>query len=119
MPLKAALRILHQKIAPWVLPSILLLAFSGLTYRLGRAWFGMSKETGQWVLGIHDLFVGSRWNFDFIDRFRTLDDVHLQVFQKSKAQGPPDPRDHFFPSSSHQRRHGHGISRRGLMAADE
>jgi uncharacterized iron-regulated membrane protein len=53
MPLKAALRILHRKIAPWVLPSILLLAFSGLTYRLGRAWFGMSKETGQWVLGIH------------------------------------------------------------------
>jgi predicted permease len=53
MPLKAALRILHQKIAPWILPSILLLAFSGLTYRLGRAWFGMSKETGQWVLGIH------------------------------------------------------------------
>jgi uncharacterized iron-regulated membrane protein len=53
MPLKATLRILHRKIAPWVLPSILLLAFSGLTYRIGRAWFGMSKETGQWVLGIH------------------------------------------------------------------
>ena len=51
--LKAKLRILHRKLSPWVLPSLLLAAVTGLIYRIGRAWFGMSKETGGKILFLH------------------------------------------------------------------
>ena len=53
MSLKAKLRIFHRKIAPWVLPLLLLSAATGLIYRIGRAWFGMSKETGGKILHLH------------------------------------------------------------------
>ena len=53
MPLKARLRILHRKLSPWVLPLLLFSAITGLIYRMGRAWFGMSKETGGKVLHLH------------------------------------------------------------------
>ena len=53
MSIKAKLRIFHRKIAPWVLPLLLLSAATGLVYRIGRAWFGMSKETGGKVLHLH------------------------------------------------------------------
>ncbi|MEY3894844.1 MAG: hypothetical protein RLZZ214_363 [Verrucomicrobiota bacterium] len=51
--MKARLRILHRKLSPWVLPFLLLSAVSGLVYRLGRAWFGMSKEMGGKILHLH------------------------------------------------------------------
>lgn len=53
MSIKARLRLLHRKISPWLVPSLLLLAGTGLTYRIGRSWFGMSKETGGNVLSFH------------------------------------------------------------------
>lgn len=46
-------RTFHRIAAPWlVLPLVLTLA-TGVTYRLGRAWFGLSRETGNTVLAIH------------------------------------------------------------------
>lgn len=43
----------HRVIAPWlVLPLVVTLA-TGLTYRLGRAWFGMDKKTGGTIMDIH------------------------------------------------------------------
>jgi hypothetical protein len=53
MNLHSSLRAFHRKISPWLLPSILLLAVTGLVYRIGRAWFGMSKETGGKVMHLH------------------------------------------------------------------
>ena len=53
MSLKARLRILHRQLSPWVLPLLLFSAITGLIYRIGRAWFGMSKETGGKILQLH------------------------------------------------------------------
>jgi|LakMenEpi03Aug12_release.lakeMendotaPanAssembly.Ray.scaffolds.fasta_scaffold41398_3 hypothetical protein len=53
MLLKVRLRTLHRKLSPWVVPPLLLLAITGLIYRIGRAWFGMTKETGGEILHLH------------------------------------------------------------------
>ena len=53
MSLKAKLRIVHRRLSPWVLPLLLLSAITGLVYRIGRAWFAMSKETGAKILHLH------------------------------------------------------------------
>lgn len=53
MLLKVRLRILHRQLSPWVLPLLLFSALTGLIYRSGRAWFGMSKETGGKILHLH------------------------------------------------------------------
>ena len=53
MNLQARLRHLHRKLSPWMLPSLLLVAITGLAYRAGRAWFGMSKEMGGKMLHLH------------------------------------------------------------------
>lgn len=53
MNLHSRLRVFHRRISPWLLPFILLSAVTGLTYRIGRAWFGMSKETGGKVMHLH------------------------------------------------------------------
>lgn len=50
---KTKIRIFHRKIAPWALPLLLLSAATGLIYRVGRAWFSMSKETGGKILHLH------------------------------------------------------------------
>ncbi len=49
MSAKVKLRKLHRVISPWLVPLLLLPAVTGLTYRIGRAWFGMTKETGKKV----------------------------------------------------------------------
>jgi len=55
------LRTLHRAIAPWLLPPLLFLAVTGMIYRIGRSWFGMSKETGNEIVRLHsgEWFVGS------------------------------------------------------------
>ena len=53
MSIKGRIRILHRKLSPWVLPFLLLSAVTGLTYRTGRTWFAMSKETGGKILHLH------------------------------------------------------------------
>ena len=53
MLIKARLRILHRKLSPWVLLLLLFIAGTGLYFRIGRAWFGMSKDTGQKILYLH------------------------------------------------------------------
>lgn len=55
------LRRLHRKIARVVLPLLALSAITGLVYRLGRNWFGMSDETGAIVRGIHDGMLIGDW----------------------------------------------------------
>ena len=53
MNLKTGLRHFHRKLSPWLLPSLLLVAITGLVYRIGRTWFGMSKDMGGKVLHLH------------------------------------------------------------------
>lgn len=53
MSIKARIRILHRKLSPWVLPFLLFSAITGLIYRIGRAWFAMSKDTGGKILHLH------------------------------------------------------------------
>ena len=51
--LKTKFRLFHRLVAPWILAPLLLIAITGTTYRIGRSWFGMSKETGNRILEIH------------------------------------------------------------------
>lgn len=53
MSAKARLRILHRKLSPWMFPFLIFSAITGLMYRVGRAWFAMSKETGGNILQLH------------------------------------------------------------------
>ncbi len=47
------LRKLHRKLAPWLLPFLLISAITGIVYRIGRSWFAFTKETGNEVLYFH------------------------------------------------------------------
>lgn len=53
MPLRTRLRILHRKLSPWVLPFLLFSAVTGLIYRIGRSWLGMTQETGGKIRHLH------------------------------------------------------------------
>lgn len=53
MQIQNRLRMIHRKLAPWLLPFLLLSAISGITYRVGRSWFDFTKETGNEVLYFH------------------------------------------------------------------
>lgn len=48
------LRKLHRKIAPIVFLPLLLSALSGMAYRIGRSWFGLSDEFGDLMMTIHE-----------------------------------------------------------------
>ena len=48
------LRTVHRAIGRILFPFLFVTAVTGLTYRIGRNWFGMSKETGEVVRSIHE-----------------------------------------------------------------
>lgn len=48
-----AARMFHRKFAPWIAVPLFITLATGLVYRIGRAWFGMGKETGETILRIH------------------------------------------------------------------
>lgn len=56
MSLKGTLRHSHRRIAPWIIPPLVFLALTGATYRIGRAYFGMGKDTGKGILDLHAAF---------------------------------------------------------------
>lgn len=51
--MKKNLRTFHRRLAPWIFVLAAVSAVTGMVYRIGRAWFGMNKETGNAVLDIH------------------------------------------------------------------
>lgn len=53
MSLTKRLRSLHRSIAPWVLPPLVFIALTGVIYRIGRTWFGFTKETGNQIMLLH------------------------------------------------------------------
>lgn len=53
-------RKLHRFIAPILFLPLLLTTITGVIYRVGRSWFGMSKELGKVFLDIHQgAFLGA------------------------------------------------------------
>ncbi|UZQ52966.1 PepSY domain-containing protein [Trichothermofontia sichuanensis B231] len=48
------LRKIHRKIAPILFIPLLLTAFTGVAYRIGRSWFGLSKEFGNFMMLLHE-----------------------------------------------------------------
>ncbi|MCX6937754.1 MAG: PepSY domain-containing protein [Verrucomicrobia bacterium] len=51
--MKPVSRPLHRSLSPWLAAPLILVALTGLTYRIGRSWFGMPKEVGNQVLDFH------------------------------------------------------------------
>ncbi len=47
-------RTVHRRVAIVLIPLLAVSAITGLIYRVGRTWFGMSEETGKLVRSIHD-----------------------------------------------------------------
>lgn len=47
-------RKLHRKIAPILFLPLLLSALTGVSYRIGRSWFGLSNEFGNLMMTIHE-----------------------------------------------------------------
>lgn len=43
----------HRKFGPWLVIPLSVTLVTGLSYRIGRAWFGMRKEAGESILHIH------------------------------------------------------------------
>jgi len=48
-----ALRKVHHLISPWLFILLFVTLATGVIYRVGRAWFDMSRPTGNKVLSIH------------------------------------------------------------------
>lgn len=48
-----SLRKFHRIIGPWLAIPLFFTVLTGLTHRVGRAWFGMEKETGWRILDFH------------------------------------------------------------------
>lgn len=47
------LRQLHRKIAPIVFLPLFITAFTGVSYRVARSWFGASDKIGEVLMLIH------------------------------------------------------------------
>lgn len=47
-------RKLHQTVAPIVLLPLLITMTTGVVYRLGKSWFGLSKEQAHVLMVIHE-----------------------------------------------------------------
>jgi uncharacterized iron-regulated membrane protein len=48
------MRRLHRKLAPVIIIPLLLTAFSGMAFRTGRSWFGLSDDFGDFMMVIHE-----------------------------------------------------------------
>lgn len=53
MSAKPITRPLHRRFAFWLVAPLLVSLITGITYRVGRSWFGMEKPTGQRILDFH------------------------------------------------------------------
>jgi hypothetical protein len=47
-------RKLHQTIAPFVLFPLLITVLTGVSYRLGKSWFGLSRDQVHFLMVIHE-----------------------------------------------------------------
>ncbi len=47
------IRQFHRQVAPIILLPFLITAMTGVAYRLGRSWFGLSRDQAHWLMEIH------------------------------------------------------------------
>lgn len=47
------LRLLHRRFAPWLFVPLALAAVTGAGYRVGKAWFGLDKDIGRFLMDLH------------------------------------------------------------------
>ncbi|MBF2048375.1 MAG: PepSY domain-containing protein [Leptolyngbya sp. IPPAS B-1204] len=47
-------RKLHQTVAPFVLLPLLITVLTGVSYRLGRSWFGLTRDQAHWLMTLHE-----------------------------------------------------------------
>lgn len=47
-------RKLHQTVAPIVLLPLLVTVCTGVTYRLAKSWFGLSRDQVHWLMVMHE-----------------------------------------------------------------
>jgi len=50
---KPTLRKLHSNLAPIILLPFIITAITGIAYRLGRSWFGLTKDQTHFLMAIH------------------------------------------------------------------
>lgn len=48
------LRRLHGTLAPIVLLPLTITALTGVTYRLGKSWLGLSRDQVHWLMVVHE-----------------------------------------------------------------
>lgn len=51
--MKPVARPLHRRWSLWLVAPLLVAVLTGMTYRIGRSWFGMEKPIGTRILEIH------------------------------------------------------------------
>ncbi len=47
-------RQLHQTVAPFVILPLSITILTGVTYRLAKSWFGLSREQVHWLMTLHE-----------------------------------------------------------------
>lgn len=47
------MRTFHRRVSPWIFALLIVSAVTGMGYRVGRAWFGMTKPTGDAIMNVH------------------------------------------------------------------
>lgn len=56
-----SLRNLHRKLAPIVFLPFFVTALTGVGYRIGKTWLGLSDNFGDWMMYIHQgTYLGSQ-----------------------------------------------------------
>ncbi|NJO77441.1 MAG: PepSY domain-containing protein [Cyanobacteria bacterium RM1_2_2] len=44
----------HRNVAPFILLPMFITVFTGVTYRLGKSWFGLSRDQVHFLMVIHE-----------------------------------------------------------------
>jgi DMSO/TMAO reductase YedYZ heme-binding membrane subunit len=53
-PMLKTVRKLHSTIAPFVLLPLLMTVTTGVVYRLGKSWFGLSRDQVHFLMTLHE-----------------------------------------------------------------
>jgi uncharacterized iron-regulated membrane protein len=48
------LRTFHRTVAPFLVLPFVITALTGISYRLGKSWFGLSRDQVHWLMVIHE-----------------------------------------------------------------
>ena len=88
-----SIRSLHRRLAPWIFILLALSAITGLAYRVGKTWFGVDKEAGNFIMSIHT----GEWAGSIFSTLQILAaglgllfvlDSGAGIFLKSKSRQP-------------------------------